>query len=51
MRPHRIRIYAPETARERLLREWRAARNDREKARIVAQWIELVPDPPAVPGS
>ena len=33
-----------ETPRERLLREWSAARGETEKARILAQWIELFPD-------
>jgi hypothetical protein len=42
------RALSAETPRERLLREWSAARNDKEKARILAQWIELFPDQPAV---
>ena len=44
MRHYRTRTFVPETPRERLLREWSTARTDKEKAKIVAQWIELVPD-------
>lgn len=47
MRQHWPRQLAPETPRDRLLREWTAARTDKEKARILAQWIELFPDQPA----
>lgn len=46
LRQHWPRPLTPETPRERLLREWTAARTDKEKARILAQWIEMFPDQP-----
>ncbi len=47
MRQHVRRVHGLETPRERLLREWSAAHTDKEKARILAQWIELFPDQPS----
>jgi len=44
LRQHWPRPSMSESPRERLLREWSAARTEKEKARILAQWIELFPD-------
>ena len=47
MRQQWPRRVGQETPRERLLREWTAARTEKEKARVLAQWIEMFPDQPA----
>lgn len=46
MRQQWPRRWTQETPRERLLREWTAARTDKEKSRVLAQWIEMFPDQP-----
>ncbi|MCL6596594.1 MAG: hypothetical protein K6V73_10350 [Firmicutes bacterium] len=43
MRRHPLPPLMAETPRERLLREWSAARSEKERARVLAQWLELFP--------
>jgi hypothetical protein len=46
MRRHPLPPLMAETPRERLLREWSAARSEKERARVLAQWLELFPQGP-----
>jgi hypothetical protein len=46
MRQQWARRLLTETPRERLLREWSAARDEKERARVLAQWIDMFPDKP-----